>query len=82
MESPPAAVDVVIDELCKARHKSFLALHVFFVSRRWTSLCRKKLFKACDIRFVILKGTNLWREEEHAPITLAIFYSYCSHKPW
>ena len=29
MDSPPAAVDIAIDELCKTRHKRFLALHVF-----------------------------------------------------
>ena len=59
-----------------------LALHVFIVPRRWTSLWRRKLYKACDLRFVIPTGSNLWGQREHEPLTLVIFFSYCRHMPW
>ena len=49
--SPQAAVDVAIKELCKERHNGVMYLYVFIVPHRWTSLWRRNLYKACDLRF-------------------------------
>ena len=70
---PPAATDVAIDELCKTRHKRKGSTHLFVVPRRWTYLWRRKLFCACDIRYLIAAGSPLWNEKEHDHSRLSYF---------
>ena len=81
--SPPAAAaDVAIEQLTKARHKRIRATHIFIVPRRWTYLWRRKLYRSCDIRFNIKPGVSFWKKNEHEPLTIAIFFPFCRHKPW
>ena len=81
--SPPAAAaDVAIEQLAKARHKRIRATHIFIVPRRWTYLWRRKLYRSCDIRFNIKPGVSFWKKNEHEPLTIAIFFPFCRHKPW
>ena len=81
--SPPAAAaDVAIDKLAKARHKRSRATHIFIVPRRWTYLWRRNLYRSYDIRFNIKPGVSFWKKNEHEPLTIAIFFPFCRHKPW
>ena len=79
---PPAATNVAIDELCKARHKRKGSTHLFVVPRRWTYLWRRKLFRACDFRSLIAAGSPLWGKEEHEPLTVVIFSHFCRYRSW
>ena len=79
---PAAAADVAIEQLTKARHKRIRATHIFIVPRRWTYLWRRKLYRSCDIRFNIKPGVSFWKKNEHEPLTIAIFFPFCRHKPW
>lgn len=56
---PPAAADVAIQELRKARHKRQKSLHVFVCPRLMKPLWFKQVFKAADMIFDLATWTSL-----------------------
>ena len=42
----------------------------------------RKLFRACDVRFLITAGSPLWSKEEHELLTVAVFSPFCRYRPW
>ena len=50
---PPAAADVVVDQLGKARHKRPESLHIIIVPRLMTGRWRRHLTRGTDIHFLL-----------------------------
>jgi hypothetical protein len=79
---PPAAADVAIELLAKAKHKRPTNEHVVLVPRVMTSRWRKLLSKVCDIVFTVPVGTDVWGYSLHEPLVVAISFPIIKHRPW
>ena len=79
---PPAAADVCLEELRKARIKRQEPLHVVAIPRLMTPLWLKQLFKTADIIVQIQPKYDYWSTQEFEPLTLAICFPYLNHYPW
>ena len=60
---PPAAADVAIEELRKARIKRQASTHVFIVLRLLTCRWRKQLLKAANLLIYLPAGRDGWPKE-------------------
>ena len=79
---PPAAADVAIQELRKARHKRHKSLHVFICPRLMKPLWFKQAYKAADMIFDLKAGHPYWQSDRHEPLIVAVCFPYLRHKPW
>ena len=79
---PPAAADVAVQELRKARHKRQDSLHVFVCPRLMKPMWFKQLFKASDLLFEIKAGHSHWPAKHHEPLIIAVCFPYLLHRPW
>ena len=79
---PPAAADVAIEELRKARHKRQESTHLFVVPRLMCPTWHKQLCKAADIVLYLPPGHSAWPSEMHEPLTVGICFPYLSYRPW
>ena len=80
---PPAAADVVVDEMNVSRHKRTDIHHIFIAPRLMTFLWRKKLQKLCDIVFEVPAGARpFWPSETHEPLIVGIILPFLPHSPW
>jgi hypothetical protein len=70
---PPAAADVVVEQLGKARHKCPSCLHIILVPRLMTGYWRRHLTREADCYFR-LQRCPLWPSSQHAP--LLIFFCF------
>jgi hypothetical protein len=79
---PPAAAEVVVEQLGDARHKHPNCLHITVVPRLMTSRWRKGLLKESDLEIVIPVGSSIWGKKMHEPLLMFIFFPLCRHPPW
>ena len=79
---PPAAADVVVEQLGEARHKRPACLHITIVPRLMTSRWRKGLLKESDVEIVIPVGSGVWSKQQHEPLLMFISFPLCRHPPW
>jgi len=79
---PPAAADVAVDLLGKAKHKRPTTEHIFVCPRLMTNRWRKHLTKVCDIFFTIPVGTHFWGLREHEPLLVGVALPLLSVRPW
>mmetsp|Transcript_15422 Transcript_15422/g.21970 ORF Transcript_15422/g.21970 Transcript_15422/m.21970 type:complete len:634 (+) Transcript_15422:1647-3548(+) len=79
---PPAAADVAVELLGKAKHKRPTTEHIFVCPRLMTNRWRKQLTKVCDIVFTIPVGTHFWGVREHEPLLVGIALPLISARPW
>jgi hypothetical protein len=79
---PPAAAQVALEELRKARIKRQDSLHVFvcpcLMKPEWFRL----LYKAVDILFDVPIGSSLWSVEMYEPLIIGIAFPFIRHPPW
>ena len=79
---PPAAAEVAVEELRKARHKRQNSSHIFVVPRLMSTLWEKQLHKAADVVFELKPTTAPWNEEMCEPLTIAIVFPFLKYRPW
>ena len=79
---PPAAADVVVEQLGEARHKRPNCLHITIVPRLMTSRWRKGLLKESDLEIVVPVGSDVWSKQMHEPVLMFISFPLCRHPPW
>ncbi len=79
---PPAAADVAVEELRKARHKRQESHHLFVVPRLMKPYWHKQLCKAADIVLTVPAGHDVWASDMHEPLTIGICFPYLKHRPW
>ena len=79
---PPAAANVAIEELRKARHKRQNSFHIFVCPRLMKPLWFKQAYKAADMVFDLKAGHPYWSSARHEPLIVAVCFPYLNHKPW
>ena len=79
---PPAAADVAIYELRKARHKRQDSLHVFVCPRLMKPWWYKQVNKAADLLFEIKPNTLFWSEDRYEPLIICVCFPFLRFKPW
>ena len=79
---PPAAADVAVELLAKAKHKRPQLEHVVLIPRLLTSKWRKLLSKVCDVVVTIPVGTDIWDYSLFEPLVVAITFPLIKHRPW
>ena len=79
---PPAAADVAIQELRKARHKRQSSCHVFVCPRLLKPLWFRHAYKAGDMVFDLKVGHPCWSTSRHEPLIVIVCFPYLPHKPW
>ena len=79
---PPAAADVCLEELRKARMKRKNSLHIVCVQRLMTPLWMKQLNKAADCFFVVPARHPFWDSDKYEPLIVAVLFPYIPHRPF
>ena len=79
---PPAAANICIDELRKARHKRQTSTHIFVCPRIMAPSWRRQMHRSADLILSIPPGHPAWPTEMHEPLTIAIYFPFLKSKPW
>ena len=79
---PPAAADVALEELRKARMKRQDSTHVFVCPRLLTTDWLRQLHKAADLVLEIPAGTSFWTKNMFEPLILGICFPFIDRRPW
>ena len=79
---PPAAADVALEELRKARLKRRNSTHVLLIPKLVTTLWLRQLYKAADVVLTIPPNFDFWPSNMHEPLYLAFVFPYSRHYPW
>jgi hypothetical protein len=78
---PPAAADVVVEQLGKARHKRPHNLHLIVVPRLMTGYWRRAMSRECDGCFEVRMGFELWPRTEFEPLIVFVCCPFRSNCP-
>jgi hypothetical protein len=79
---PPAAADVALEELRKARIKRQDSLHVVVIPRLLKPEWFRQLYKTCDLVFDIPPGSVCWPTNMYEPVVIGIVFPFLSRPPW
>lgn len=79
---PPAAADVVAEQIGEARHKRPEGAHVVVVPRLMTGKWRRLLNRQSDFSTVIPIGTSCWPKSMYEPLMLFVCFPHIQHSPW
>jgi hypothetical protein len=79
---PPAAADVALEELRKARIKRQDSLHVIVIPRLLKPEWFRQLYKTCDLVFDVPIGADCWPTNMHEPLVVGIVFPFLSRAPW
>jgi hypothetical protein len=79
---PPAAADVAVEEMLRARHKDPSSMHVFVVPKLMTYKWRKRLYKEADVSFEVPVGTYFWGKPMFEKLIIAIVFPILDASPW
>ena len=80
---PPAAAQVAVEQLRKARGKREESTHVFVVPKLMAPEWRRQLFRVSDLYIELPFGNEFWpKQKQHEPLILAITFPFLSHRPW
>jgi hypothetical protein len=78
---PPAAADVVVEQLGRARHKRPESMHLVVVPRVMTGYWRRHLTRGSDFYFVV-DWPEVWPLKEHfEPLLIFVCLPFCSSSP-
>jgi hypothetical protein len=78
----PAAAEVVVEQLGKARHKRPHVMHMVAVPRLMTGRWRQQLTRESDFYFRIPVGCPLWPSSMYEPLLVFVCLPFVSHRPW
>jgi hypothetical protein len=76
----PAAADVVVEQLGKARHKRSRGLHLVVVPRLFTGRWRRHMIRRTDF-YMKLDECNVWPKSMHEPLLIFVALPYISWDP-
>eukprot|EP00980_Cylindrotheca_fusiformis_P022018 scaffold8903_cov106-Cylindrotheca_fusiformis.AAC.3 len=79
---PPAAADVALEELRKARIKRQHSTHIVLVPRLCTPMWLKQLYKASDLVLEIPPSCPFWSSDMFEPVFIGILLPFCRFDPW
>jgi len=79
---PPAAADVAVELLGKAKHKRPASEHIMIVPCLMTSHWQKQLSKIYDVVFTVPVGSSVWSFSQHEPLIVGISFPLSQHRPW
>lgn len=80
---PPAAAEVALEELRKARHKRQESTHLFVCPRLMEPRWRSHVHKSADLFLEIPAGSgSYWPESMHEPLIIAFYFPYLNRAPW
>lgn len=79
---PPAASNVCLEELRKARIKRQDSTHIILIPRLLSPLWMKQLFKTTDLVFSVKPYYEFWSAQEFEPLTIAFCFPYLKSFPW
>ena len=79
---PPAAADVALEELRKARIKHPDSTHFFICPHLMTTDWLKQLYKVADLVFHVLPVAAGWPKEMFEPLTVGIVFPFLRRQPW
>lgn len=79
---PPAAADVVVEQLAEAIHKRPWSTHVIVVPRIMTGRWRGDMIKETDFWTEIPAGLPWWSASRYEPLTLFISFPLIDSQPW
>jgi len=79
---PPAAAEVVVEQVGRSRHKRPTNLHVVVVPRLMTGRWRRAMARQADFYFRIPVGTVLWESQMFEPVLIFVSLPFRSHRPW
>jgi hypothetical protein len=77
----PAAADVVVEQLGKARHKRTTSIHLVVVPRLMTGRWRRHMTRECDCYFRIPAGCSLWGKTQYEPVLIFVCLPFVVHRP-
>ena len=78
---PPAAADVVVEQLARARHKRPDCLHLIVVPRLMTGYWRKHLTRGSDCHFLV-DSPDIWDlDEQYEPLLVFLCLPFISREP-
>jgi hypothetical protein len=81
-DPPPAAADVALEELRKARIKRHDSMHVFVCPRLLKPEWFRQLHKAADLVFDVPPGAMCWPKAMHEPLIIGVVFPYLRNPPW
>lgn len=79
---PPAAADVVVEQLSEAIHKRPWSTHVVVVPRIMTGRWRGDMIKETHFWTEFPASSSFWKEERYEPLTLFIYFPLIDRYPW
>jgi hypothetical protein len=79
---PPAAADVALEEMRKARIKRQDSTHFFVCARLLTPEWLKQLWKTADLIFQVPPGSPGWPANMFEPLTIGIVFPLLRNRPW
>mmetsp|Transcript_39960 Transcript_39960/g.56309 ORF Transcript_39960/g.56309 Transcript_39960/m.56309 type:complete len:432 (+) Transcript_39960:3-1298(+) len=79
---PPAAADVALEELRKARIKRTKSIHIFVCPRLMTPHWQRQMWRAADLVFTVPVVAPFWPVSMHEPVLIGICLPFCRHYPW
>jgi hypothetical protein len=78
----PAAADVVVEQLGKARHKRPTSLHLIVAPRLFTGRWRRHMTRECDFYFTIPAGDcSLWGAAQYEPVLIFLCLPFTISRP-
>ena len=79
---PPAAADVVAEQIGEARHKRPGALHIVVVPRLMTGHWRRMLLRQTDFSTVVPLGSSCWPDTMFEPLMIFVCFPHIAYSPW
>ena len=79
---PPAAADVALEEIRKARLKRRRSTHIVLIPKLATTLWLRQLYKAADFVLTIPPIHSFWSSQMFESCFLAFIFPYSRAYPW
>ena len=79
---PPAAADVCIEEIRKARMKRKDSLHIIIIQKLFTTNWLRQLNKIADCHFLVPPIHYFWRPKNYENLVVALVYPFLPFRPW
>jgi hypothetical protein len=79
---PPAACDVALEELRKARLKRQDSTHIFLVPKLMTPRWMKQFFKTMDLKLIVPTGVSYWPANMFEDCYLGVCFPFVRCDPW
>jgi hypothetical protein len=78
----PAAADVVVEQLGKARHKRPSSLHLIVTPRLFTGKWQRHMTQECNFYFKIPAGAcSLWGAAQYKPVLIFVCLPFATSSP-